>query len=54
MKRFLFLRLVVTYLLSHFSDAFLINVLLTVAATVWITLYPMDWVVDLMEVRTAS
>ena len=32
-------------------DALLINLLLAVAATAWITLYPLEWLIELMEVR---
>ena len=36
------------------ADALLINLLLAVAATAWITLYPLEWLIELMEVRTPA
>ena len=32
------------------SDVFLVNLLITLAATLWMTIYPMAWVESLMEV----
>ena len=35
------------------ADVFLVNLLITLAATLWMTLYPMQWVESLMEVTAA-
>ena len=40
----------VMYVLSLFSDAFMINLALVLGFTAYITLYPFQWLEDLLEV----